>query len=270
MNINRISANNTKPAFKGGLAAIQKNAAKTFANIEGIGEGASIAFDFLGKAIVVPAVIMLASKEPVEKKEYSALKNPVAAIIQLALEVPVLLLGSKAIEKAANKGLLDKGQNKQYNEKFYKDSFASTLKDAAKEDSKNAKNADKIINAINTKGLSRKITESAEDLFETLPEKSKVITKKAFQDYGTAHKKLYHLQNRLCFIAAIVLTPLICALENKLHPIVMDKIYEKQSLGIKEKLNIIKQGIYAAHGGSASNHISIHAFMNNLKKGGAQ
>ena len=76
MNINRISANNTKPAFKGGLAAIQKNAAKTFANIEGIGEGASIAFDFLGKAIVVPAVIMLASKEPVEKKEYSALKTP--------------------------------------------------------------------------------------------------------------------------------------------------------------------------------------------------
>ena len=63
---------------------------------------------------------MLASKEPVEKKEYSALKNPVAAIIQLALEVPVLLLGSKAIEKAANKGLFDKGKRDSITKNFIK------------------------------------------------------------------------------------------------------------------------------------------------------
>ena len=248
-------------------AALQKKAANTFANIEGIGEGASIAFDFLGKAVVVPAVIMLASKEPVEKKEYSALKNPVAAIIQLALEVPVLLLGSKAIEKAANKGLFDKGQKRQYNEKFHKDTFTSTLQNAVKESPESAKRADELINSINTKGLSRKITEAAEDFMETLPEKSKVLAKKAFQDYGSAHKKLYHLQNRLCFAAAIILTPLICALENKLHPVVMDIIYEKQSAKIKEKINVIKQGIYAAHGGGAKQHISIHKFMSGLKNG---
>ncbi len=30
------------------------------------------------------------------------------------------------------------------------------------------------------------------------------------------------------FAAAIILTPIICALENKLHPIIMDKIYEEE------------------------------------------
>lgn len=267
MKISNINTNRTDSAFKGSCASFQKRLAGAFANIEGIGEGTSIACDFLGKAIVVPAVIMLASKEPVEKKEYSALKNPVAAIIQLALEVPVLLLGTKAIEKAANKGVLDKGQNREYNEKFYKDSFVNTLKNAAKENSESTKKADELINSINTKRLSRKTTESVEDFIKTLPEKSKSLAQKAFQNYSTAHKKLYHFQNRLCFAATIILTPLICALENKLHPIVMDKIYKIQSRHIKNKINVIKQGIYAAHGGSANRHISIHAFMNNLGKG---
>ena len=272
MKINRINTNYANPAFKGGCTALQHKFANTFANIDGIGEGASIAFDFLGKAVVMPAVIMLASKEPKEKKEYSALKNPVAATIQLALEAPILFFGSKAIEKAANKGLLDKGQNKQYNEKFFKDSFTSTLRDAAKENSASAKRAEELINNINVKGLTKKIAESAEDLIETLPEKSKDLAKKAFQDYNTAHRKLYHLQNRLCFAAAIILTPLICALENKLPPIVMDKIYEKESLNANkhQQANVLKQEVCSMQNGKAWQYISIHAFIKSLKKGAAQ
>lgn len=63
------------PDFKGGHQMHAKIADK-FAKMGNIGEGASIAADFLGKAVVVPAVIMAASKEPAEKKEYSAFKNP--------------------------------------------------------------------------------------------------------------------------------------------------------------------------------------------------
>lgn len=272
MQINGISTNNTNPAFKGGCAVLQRKFANTFANIDGIGEGASIAFDFLGKAVVVPAVIMLASKEPKEKKEYSALKNPVAAIIQLALEAPILFFGSKVIENMANKGLLDKRQNKQYNEKFFKDSFISTLEDTVKENPTDIKKARGLIDNINAKGLTKKIAETAEILIETLPEKSKDLAKKAFQNYSTAHKKLYHLQNRLCFAAAIILTPLICALENKLHPIAMNKIYEKETQKTNKisQQNAIKQGIFITRKDKTGRHKSIHAFMKNLKKGSAK
>lgn len=69
-----------------------------------VGEGTSITLDFIGKALVAPTFILFnpISKEPEDKKEYAALKNPIAAVIQLSMEAPIFMVGSKAIEKMAN------------------------------------------------------------------------------------------------------------------------------------------------------------------------
>jgi len=279
MKINRISTNNTNPAqtgFKGGRARVAAKIARAFSKIDGIGEGASIACDFLGKAAVVPAVIMLSSREPKEKKEYSALKNPVAAIIQLALEVPLLMFGSKAIENAANNGVLDKNGERIYNEKFHRDAFISSMRNAAQSNAETALEAENIVKLIDKKGLKRITAESIEDFIEKSPANLKEGLKISFKNYSDSHKKLFHLQNRLCFAAAIALTPLLCALENKIHPIVMDKIYKEEE----------KHARTAAAGkvpGTVSNaqpvrkhlphsglfqHLSIHSFVERAKKGG--
>jgi len=217
--------NNNAPYFKGRAANFQKRAANGFAKIDGVGEGVSIAFDFLGKAVVVPAVIMMSSKEPKEKKEYSAFKNPVAAVLQLALEVPILFFGSMGIGKAANKGAFDTKDSKRYNEKFYQDKFIKELKNSAGENNSEVKN---IVETIDKKGFSRKAAEGIEDFIKNASDNSKEALNQAFSQYKTAHTNLYHLQNRLCFAAAIILTPIICALENKFHPIIMDIIYEEE------------------------------------------
>ncbi len=223
MEVSKLNYNT--PVFKGKSVNFQKKVANSFAKIDGIGEGASIAFDFLGKAAVVPAVIMLSSKEPKEKKEYSAFKNPVAAVIQLALEVPILFFGGIGIEKAANKGVFDTKDSTRYNEKLHKDIFIKELKNSVQEENDDIKN---IIDTLDKKGLSRKMKENIEDFIKTTPNDSKDVLNKAFSEYKNAHTNLYHLKNRLCFVAAIILTPIICALENKLHPIIMDKIYEEE------------------------------------------
>lgn len=227
--------NSTASSFRGNTASFQRKFANGFAKIDGIGEGASIAFDFLGKALVVPAVIMLSSKEPKEKKEYSAFKNPVAAVLQLALEVPILFLGSAAIEKTANKGGFDTKTSSRYNEKLYKDIFTKELKDSFKNDENNIKQINETLNTIDKKGLSRKGIETFEDLIKTAPLNKKEILEKTFGEYKNAHTNLYHLKNRLCFAFAIVLTPLICYLENKFHPVIMDKIYEQEHKSEEKK-----------------------------------
>ena len=124
------------PKFKGAPQNAVSKVAKTFADMGEMGEGVSIACDFLGKALVVPFVIMMASDEPKDKKEFSALKNPVAATIQLGLEAPVLFFGSKLIGKYANKGFFDK--NPDDSEKVF------------------AQNPDMILNLIQTRRSVRK------------------------------------------------------------------------------------------------------------------
>lgn len=262
MRVNGSHAQKNTVAFSGKHFDLGQKAAKTFAKMDGIGEGASIAFDFLGKAVVVPAVIMLASKEPKEKKEYSALKNPVAAVIQLLLEVPILIFGSKAIEKAANNGGFDKGEKRLYNEKFSKDVFISSLDDAVKNNSDKAEMANEIISTLNSKGLTRKISENINDFIKTMPDEAQKILKQNFNNYKTTQKNLFHLQNRLCFIAAIIMTPILCALENKLHPIIMDKIYEKEQAVSNKNLN--KQNTLKTD--KIKHSISINAFIQNARR----
>ena len=120
MKINSLDKTNFK-GYSSAIKRAQYAAADKFAKIDKIGEGTNIALDFIGKAILVPATIMAASKEPKEKKEYSALKNPVAAAFQLMMEAPILMLGSSFVANLANKGKLDReGSNFSYNEKLYK------------------------------------------------------------------------------------------------------------------------------------------------------
>lgn len=200
----------------------KRAAGEGFAKIDDIGEGVNITLDFLGKAVLVPATIMLVSKEEKEKKEYSALKNPVAATLQLLMEVPILMYGSKLIEKLANKGKLDKeGSIFSYNEKAAKEGFTTALQEAAKKDETLKTKSVELIERLNKKGLNSNLKDAFQDSFEKLPEETSKALKKSLENYDTTHKRLYHLQNRVCFVAAIVLTPLLCAAEDFLFPKVM-------------------------------------------------
>ena len=200
-----------------------------FAKIDEIGEGTNIALDFLGKALIVPAIIMLTSKEDKDKKEYSALKNPLAATIQILLEAPILMLGSKFIENLANKNKLDSPKGDfSYNEAAAKEFFIEKLKFATKENSDLAKNCHKLVDRLNKKGLGKNLKEDFEQTFENYGENYKKCLKEALEKLDTTHKNLYHLQNRICFLAAIVLTPLLCKAEDYLFPKVMNLIINKK------------------------------------------
>ncbi|GBF23624.1 hypothetical protein tpqmel_1028, partial [Candidatus Gastranaerophilus sp. (ex Termes propinquus)] len=103
-----------KTAQRPSFGALNPNRASSFfLKHKNIGEATSIAVDFLGKSLLVPLVIMLSpnKKQTKEEKQYSAVKNPIAAAIQLGLEVPIFYFTSKAVNKAANSGLLDDGKN---------------------------------------------------------------------------------------------------------------------------------------------------------------
>lgn len=236
--------------FKG-TGNITNKIAKGFAKMGDIGEGASITCDFLGKAVVVPIVVMAASKEPKEKKEYSAFKNPVAAIIQLALEVPILLGGTKLIGDLADKGFFDKKNSDfSYNEKKFKKEFIDCFENQAKADENLKKHSKDFIEKVKSKGCTKNVIDDFDEIIKKTGENTGEILKKSFKGFETAHKNKFHLQNRLCFIAAIALTPLLCEIEDYLHPKIMHALYknrEKKDNGpilnitMNEYLNETKQ-----------------------------
>ncbi len=251
---NPTPINNT-PSFHG-RASLGKRFAQSMSKFDQFGEGTNISIDFLGKAILVPAVIMGATNEPKEKKQYSAIKNPIAAFIQLALEVPILYFGTKLIGKYANKGKLDKaGSEFSYNEKAAKDNFLKIFENTSNIE----KERNGLIEKINKKGLTKRLTD---ELDEVVTKANSSALKKGFESYKASHKRLYHLQNRLCFAAALVLTPALCALENWAHPKVMDKFFPKK------KSNAMHYSFYQ----SRSTHPGFHRFEKMLnptiKKGG--
>ena len=217
------------PDFKG-MQNVANKVAKIFANMGEIGEGASITCDFLGKELVVPAVIMMASNEPKDKKEFSALKNPVAATIQLGLEVPVLFFGSKFLGKLANKGFFDKDPEKfSYNEKLFRDKFIKTIEETSKQNDSIKDIAPDLIKDINKNGYTKKMADGFEDFLKSVDEGAKQDIKYAFNRFKQAYKNQFHLKNRICFLTALALTPVLCAIENWAHPKIMNKIYEHRN-----------------------------------------
>ena len=210
---------------------IKRAAGNKFAQIGQIGEGVNIALDFAGKAVLVPATIMVASKEDKEKKEYSALKNPIAATIQLLMEVPILMAGSKFIENLANSGALDPDTGaKLYNENEAKKTFLYFVKKVSQSDEVFEENSKKLIENIEHKGLTRKIKEEFELLIRNASDNmSKKNLLAALNNYELTHKRLYHLQNRVCFIAAIALTPILCKIEDYFFPKIMNFITKNKT-----------------------------------------
>ena len=227
MKLTRINNVHNKTNFKAALPAkkLQEATGKYFSKFEQIGEGANIALDFIGKAVLVPAIIMTTSKEEKEKKTYSAIKNPIGATIQLILEVPLLMLGSRYIEKIANQGKLDaKNSDFSFNEKAAKDNFVKTAKEMAEKDSTFKENASEFLKKVEEKGFTNQIKDDFDDIVAQLDETKVKGLVDSFKRMELSHRRLYHLQNRLCFAAALILTPVICAFENFLHPKVMNLI----------------------------------------------
>ncbi len=251
MKINSVNNVNYKGHI-GIIKNIKRAAGDKFAQIDQIGEGTNIALDFAGKAVLVPATIMLVSKEDKEKKEYSALKNPIAATIQLLMEVPILMLGSKLIEKLANSDKLYKPKSGiSYNEKSAKDLFLRTI-DNASQNNESLKNAcSEVLKKLEKKGFGKSIKEDFEQIIENYGAQYKEELKKALLNLDKTHKNLYHLQNRLCFLAAIILTPILCKAEDYLFPKIMNLIIKNP----EKKQN-------------TQRFLSLHHFKNQLKKGG--
>lgn len=245
MRLNNYS-NSYKPSFNGN-PKISSFIAQKLAKIGDIGEGASITCDFLGKAVVVPAVIMMASDEPKEKKEYSAFKNPVAAVIQLALEVPILAAGTKLIGNLADKGTFDKkGSDFSYNEKYYKDAFIDCFEKKCKD-----ANSKVFLEEVKTQGFTKQIAQSFEDISKNFTDEAGGKIKESFKQFQSAHKNKFHLQNRVCFLAALLLTPVLCKFEDFLHPKIMHLIYKNRenrenakilNLNMREFINQTKNG----------------------------
>lgn len=243
-----------KANFKGYSSAIKRAqyaAADKFAKIDKIGEGTNIALDFIGKAILVPATIMAASKEPKEKKEYSALKNPVAAAFQLMMEAPILMLGSSFVANLANKGKLDReGSNFSYNEKLYKDKFIDSVKSAAKEDKNFESISSELLEKLNKKGFGKNLKENFYDAIENSSISTKETLKKSLKEFDSTHKRLYHLQNRICFVAAIALTPILCKAEDYFFPKIMKLIkHPEENKKTKMKISLYHFKAQSAKGG---------------------
>lgn len=251
----KINSLNGSINYKGS-ASFVKNlksaAADSFARIDQIGEGTNIALDFIGKAVVVPAVILAVSKEDKEKKEYSALKNPVAATIQLLMEVPILMAGSKFIEKLANSGALDpKTGAKLYNENEAKKMFLYLVQQASQNDETFAQKSKELVEKLEKEGLSKNIKENFENLIKNSKNNTdKKLLSAALSGYDCTKKRLFHLQNRVCFIAALALTPILCKAEDFIFPKIMNLIIKKPQKQIKKEpsftlekyINLSKQG----------------------------
>ena len=114
-----------------------------------------------------------------------------------------------------------------YNEKLKRKEFIDTFEkcsNISKEASKD------FLDELKSKGYSLKVQEQFDDIISNLDDTAKNTLKKSFKGYERTYKNQFHLKNRVCFLAALVLTPLLCAIENKLHPPIMEKIFKLQHL----------------------------------------
>ena len=251
----KINSLNGSINFKGGTGlskGFRYTLGEGFAKIDQIGEGTNIALDFIGKAVIVPAVILAVSKEDKEKKEYSALKNPVAATIQLLMEVPILMACSKFIEKLANSGALDPQTGiKHYNESEAKKLFLHFAERASENDKTFEEKSKELITRLDKEGLTKKLKEDFEILIKNLKNPTdKKLLGSALEGYNHTKKMLFHLQNRISFIAALALTPVLCMAEDFIFPKIMNLIIKKPQEPVEKErpitfekyINLIRQG----------------------------
>lgn len=227
---NGISLNKkSPPAVFRGLPA--KKITDFFLKNGNVGEKTSVLIDIFGKAVLVPIVIIFNgfSKQPKEEKKYSAIKNPTAALIQLGLEVPIFYYATKGVKNLANKGLLDKDPNFSYNAKLHKNIFIESLDRLIKSNPPNPKIAKEITglrSQLDKKGLTQKLIHDFNQVISKITSNSSSMnlknqTKDALNNYNTVNKRLFQLGSRFSFLAALLLIPVVCGIENWLHPKIM-------------------------------------------------
>lgn len=230
MKIGQVSSAIFAAGSLGKFSSLKNKAVKYFSGADSFGEGTNIAMDFLGKALVVPALILASPSKKTTKDEkvFVAAKNPVGATIQLAMEVPILLGVSKWIENLAQKGILD-GDKKDfsYNTKARKEEFVKAVNTALEKDGALSVEMRPFMDKLEKKGLGRKLLFEFSDVLEKLPQDAKM----SLDNFKFAQRRLYHLQNRIAFTGAILMAPVIGILEGRVHTKIMNYIANKEKNG---------------------------------------
>lgn len=227
MKIDRVSSAIFAAGSSGKFSSLKNKAVKYFSSADSFGEGTSIAMDFLGKALVVPALILMSpsKKSTQDEKFFVAAKNPVGAGIQLAMEVPVLLGVSKWIENLAQKGILDGGEKDfSYNTKAAKEEFIKAANNFFRNDNAIGAEMKPFMDKLEEKGPTRKLLFEFSDVLQKLPQEIKT----SLDNLKFAQRRLYHLQNRVAFTGAVLMAPVIGILESKIHTKIMNSMASKK------------------------------------------
>jgi hypothetical protein len=174
-----------------------------------------MAFDIAGKGVVLPLAIVFNnfSKEPREQKVYSAIKNPVTAVIQLGIQVPVFYAIWNGVGKLANRGLLDRDPNYSFNAEFYANKFAGSIE--------HVEGIGKLKAELRKKGLTKRLANSFDEIVSGM---DNPLVKQSFKKFQEVDKRLFHLKSRFAFAGLLLSIPLVCAIENKCHPRLMNFI----------------------------------------------
>ncbi len=185
-----------------------------------VSNATDMAFDIAGKGLLLPAVVAFhpTSKESKECKRYSATKNVVAAGIEVVLQVPVFYAIWNGVGKLGNKGLLDKDSGYSFNSRSFRKKFEQSLEDVAGLDTLKKELKKK-------KGLTKRLTYEFEEAISNI--NNKVVTE-AFENFRKVDKRLFHLKSRFSFAGLLLTMPLVCAIENKVHPKLMELIKRKK------------------------------------------
>ncbi len=227
MKIGQVSSAIFNAGSSGKFESLKNKAVKYFSSADSFGEGTNIAMDFLGKALIVPALILMSpsKKSSKDEKFFVAAKNPVGATIQLAMEVPILFGVSKWIGNLANRGVLDNGETDfSYNAKAAKEEFVKTANAAFEDNAAMKAEMKPFVDNLEEKGLTRKLLFEFSDVLQKLPQEAK----KSLDNFKFTQRKLYHLQNRIAFAGAILMAPVIGILESRIHTKIMNDMASKE------------------------------------------
>jgi hypothetical protein len=230
MKICQIQSAISAVGSSGKFSSLKDKAVKYFSGADSFGEGTNITMDFLGKALVVPALILMSpsKKSTQDEKFFVAAKNPVGATIQLAMEVPILIGVSKWVEDLAQKGILDGGKKDfSYNTKAAKEEFVKAASAVFEKDSVLGYEMKPFMEKLEKKGLTKKLLFEFSDILEKLPQDAKM----SLDNLKFAQRRLYHLQNRIAFAGAILMAPVIGILESKVHTKIMNYMADKKKNG---------------------------------------
>ncbi|MDD3012737.1 MAG: hypothetical protein PHC34_03435 [Candidatus Gastranaerophilales bacterium] len=218
-----------KVGFKGGLKAIasEDELVKTFLKNNSkfgaltnwfnkcAGEKTSIIINAIGTGLLAPLVIANnpLSKEDKDVKTYSALRQPISAVIAIITQLAVCMKADKIIDRLAYNNKL--GTESQKNAHFYDLSVI-----------KNAKENSPLKNKFN--GL------KDSEILKTLHSAGE-ITKNQFDKVSNAMTRLKAFKNWTGIGLSLVTLPFACCALNWIYPRFMEKFFPEISNAKKLK-----------------------------------